>query len=157
MEISLGVRREHHAIAFWHAAQNESIRRMLPLSASSPEEAAAQWRAAQAPGASSYGRIILADGRYIGDVWCYCIDTAGQPQAMLSYCIIDPSMHGRGVATQAVQLFLEEIAERFSIRTVGAFTFADNMPSIRVLEKCDFVRQELFEEDGRLSCYYQRN
>ena len=155
MQITLAQREECHAVAFWHAAQAEHIRRMLPLTAASPEEAAMQWRRSQQPGATSCGRIILADGRYVGDVWCYGIDPDDTPQAMLSYCIFDPASTGKGVATQAVRMFLQEIRSRFSISTVGAFTYADNAASIRVLEKCGFIQQEAFTEDDRESLYYE--
>lgn len=155
MQIVLAPREEHHAVAFWHAAQAEHIRRMLPLTAASPEEAAIQWRRSQQPGATSYGCIILADGRYIGDVWCYAIAPDDTPQAMLSYCIFDPSCTGKGAATQAVRLFLKELRSRFSIHIIGAFTYADNAASIRVLEKCGFTQMEAFTENGRDSLYYE--
>ena len=89
------------------------------------------------------------------DVWCYGIDPDDTPQAMLSYCIFDPAATGKGVATQAVRMFLQEIRSRFSISTVGAFTYAGNAASIRVLEKCGFIQQEAFTEDGRESLYYE--
>ena len=38
----------------------------------------------------------------------------------------------------------------------GAFTFADNKASIRVLEKNGFAVQESFVEDGRESVYLER-
>ena len=155
MQITLAPREERHAVAFWHAAQAEHIRRMLPLTAASPEEAAAQWRESQQPVTTSYGRIILADGRYVGDVWCYGIAPDETPQAMLSYCVFDSSATGKGAATQAVLLFLQELHSRFSISTIGAFTYADNAASVRVLEKCGFMQQEAFTEDGRASLYYE--
>ena len=42
-----------------------------------------------------------------------------------------------------------------SENSLGAFTFASNIASIRVLEKNGFTRREEFEEDGILSCYLQ--
>ena len=52
-------------------------------------------------------------------------------------------------------LLMQEIRSRFSISTVGAFTYAGNAASIRVLEKCGFIQQEAFTEDGRESLYYE--
>ena len=46
--------------------------------------------------------------------------------------------------------------KRFGLRSVGAFTYADNEGSVRVLEKNDFVCKERFEEDGRDSVYYEK-
>ena len=74
---------------------------------------------------------------------------------MLSYCVYEPASTGKGVATQAVRMFLKELHSRFSISTVGAFTYADNAASIRVLEKCGFIQQEAFTEDDRESLYYE--
>lgn len=75
---------------------------------------------------------------------------------MLSYCIFDKVLWGKGAATEAVGLFLQQAVERFSLRSVGAFTFADNKASIRVLEKNGFAVQESFVEDGRESVYLER-
>ena len=52
--------------------------------------------------------------------------------------------------------FLNEIIERFSLNTIGAFTYCDNIPSIRVLEKNGFMKMEEFTEAGKLSAYFQR-
>ncbi len=51
---------------------------------------------------------------------------------------------------------MQQAVERFSLRSVGAFTFADNKASIRVLEKNGFAVQESFVEDGRESVYLER-
>ena len=52
---------------------------------------------------------------------------------------------------------LEEIRERFGLEHTGAFTFADNTGSIRVLEKNGFRLTESFTEGGRASGYYLRS
>ena len=39
---------------------------------------------------------------------------------------------------------------------MGAFTFSDNVASIRVLEKNGFQLKEEFVEDGRASGYFRR-
>ena len=74
---------------------------------------------------------------------------------MVSYCIFEQSLWGQGVASKALKLFLLEIAWKYDLKTVGAFTFSDNLPSIRVLEKNGFRLMEEFTEDGALSRYYQ--
>jgi len=76
---------------------------------------------------------------------------------MLSYCVFEPEVWGCGVASEAVRLFLQEMEARFALQSVGAFTYADNIASIRVLEKNGFHFEECFMEDGVLSCYYQKN
>ena len=74
---------------------------------------------------------------------------------MVSYCVFETALWGQGAATQALRLFLPEIAQRYGLAVIGAFTYADNLPSIRVLEKNGFRLLENFVEDGVLSCYYQ--
>ena len=84
------------------------------------------------------------------------MDLAGDPQAMVSYCVFEQALWGRGIAAEALRLFLEEIRERFGLERIGAFTFASNAGSIRVLEKNGFQLQESFVEDGVESGYYLR-
>ena len=155
MEIVLRERTEEH-VRIWFARSGEAhMLAGLPRSAQTLEQALEEYRRSLQPGSTSFGRTVYADGRYVGDVWCYCIGEDDTPDAMLSYCIFDPAATGKGVATQAVRMFLKELHSRFSISTVGAFTYADNAASIRVLEKNGFSLQEQFTEDGRLSCYLE--
>lgn len=74
---------------------------------------------------------------------------------MLSYCIFEKSCWGKGISSRALSLFLNEIAEKYALSSVGAFTFADNIASIRVLEKNGFSVKESFVEDGRESVYLE--
>ena len=156
MEICLGERTAETVRLYFEKAQRPEIRAVLPQKAKTVEEALEDFRKTLLPGATSYGRTIWADGRYIGDVWCYCIDPKEEPNAMLSYCIFEEAYWSQGAATRAVTLFLAEIRDRIAFGTVGAFTFADNMASIRVLEKNGFAEIETFYEDGRASKYFQR-
>lgn len=156
MEVTLGRRTEKTATFYFQKANTPEIKKYLPQRAATLEEFLADFRASQAPGAPSYGRTIWLDGQYVGDVWCYCIAPGEVPGAMVSYCLFQPERRGRGVTGRALELFLAEIGPRFGLGSVGAFTFADNLPSIRVLEKNSFCMMEEFEEDGRLSRYYEK-
>lgn len=156
MKITLGGRTAETAAVYFEKTRSPAIRSALPQKAQTLEEALADYRKTQLPGAKSFGRTICADGQYVGDVWCYCMDPAGDPQAMVSYCVFEQELWGRGVAAKALGLFLEEIRKRFGLERVGAFTFASNTGSIRVLEKNGFRLQESFTEDGVESGYYQR-
>ena len=155
MEITLCDRTEDTVAIYFEKAQQPEIKQMLPQKATSVVEALADFAKTQLPGATSYGRTIYADGHYIGDVWIYGIDMKDTPNAMLSYCIFEKEMWGKGAATQGVRLFLEEVRDRFGLQTVGAFTYAANAASIRVLEKNGFSLVESFSEEGILSQYYQ--
>lgn len=63
------------------------------------------YKKTQLPDADSFGKIILADGNYIGDIWCYSININEEPNAMLSYCIFEKSCWSQGIATKAVGIF----------------------------------------------------
>ena len=156
MVISLDSRTAETVAVYFEKTRSPVIQKMLPQKAQTLDEALADFRKTQEPGARSFGRTIWADGRYVGDVWCYCMDPGGDPQAMVSYCVFEQDLWGRGAATEALRLFLEEVRERFGLVRIGAFTFAENTGSIRVLEKNGFRLAESFTEDGILSGYYQR-
>ncbi len=155
MKITLHPRTAETVAVYFEKAQHPVIRKTLPQRARTLEEALADFEKTQLPGAASYGRTISADGKYVGDVWSYAIDTADTPNAMLSYCIFEQDVWGCGAATEAVRLFMAEGVERYVLGTVGAFTYAENKASIRVLEKCGFTLMEEFTEDGVKSRYYQ--
>lgn len=81
---------------------------------------------------------------------------AGSHADHLGYFVFEQTLWGRGIASKALALFLQEIARRYGLKTVGALIFAGNYPSIRVLEKNGFHLEEEFEEEGRLSRYYEK-
>ena len=156
MNISLGQRTEETVRIYFEQTRNPAIRRTLPQRAQTLAEALADFRRTLEPGCRSYGRTIWADGQYVGDVWCYGMDADGEPQAMVSYCVWQTDRWGRGAATAALGLFLEEIRAQFGITRVGAFTFAANTGSVRVLERNGFRLAETVEENGAVSGYYTR-
>ena len=153
MKITLEERTEDRVRIYFREAQKEAIRKLLPQKAKTEEEAVADYRNTLLPGASSYGRTIFADGIYVGDIWCYCINPKDTPNAMVSYCIFNTNYWDKDVATEAMKLFLEEIRECFQLRSVGGFTYSENAASIRVMEKNGFQTVEEFLEDGVLSKY----
>lgn len=156
MKIELGERTAETVKIYFAQAGQQIIKDTLPQKAKTVEEALEDYQASLHPNAASYGRTIIADGNYIGDMWCYCIDKNESPNAMLSYCIFDSSYWKKGIATKAVSVFLDDIKEKYKLKTVGAFTFSDNLASIKVLERNGFSLAEEFEENGRMSQFLQR-
>ena len=47
---------------------------------------------------------------------------------------------GKGYATEAVKAFLPAIAKKFNIKEVYGICLAENLASVRVLEKCGFTQ-----------------
>ena len=156
MTIELRERTEDHVRIYFERTRDPEIQAMIPQTAKTAEEAVAQFEKTLLPGATSFGRTVYAEGNYVGDVWCYCINPAEVPNAMVSYCVFDKTLWGSGIATEAVKQFLEEIVSKLDLKSVGAFTYCDNIPSIRVLEKNGFGKMEEFTDDGRLSGYFQK-
>jgi len=74
-------------------------------------------------------RIVEADGVFAGMACCYPMD--GVPN--VGYSIL-PELWGRGIASAALRLLLDEIA----VRPLEARVAEDNAPSRRVLEKAGF-------------------
>ena len=155
MNVCLGDRNAETVRIYFEKANQSEIKAVLPQKARTVEEALADYRKTLSPGASSYGKTIIADGNYVGDIWCYCINANDEPNAMLSYCIFDKTYWSQGIATKAVAMFLDDVREKYALRTIGAFTFSDNVASIRVLEKNGFAELEEFSEDGRKSKFFQ--
>ena len=157
MKLELRERTEAHVRIYFGKTQDPDIRKVLPQAAATVEQALENYRKTLLPGAASFGRTIYADGEYVGDIWCYCIDPEERPNAMLSYCIFEKKCWGQGIGTAALRVFLAEIASRYPLKSVGAFTYSDNLPSIRVLLKNGFAEVEEFEESGILSKYFERD
>lgn len=152
--LELKPRTKENVILYFHQAQDEEIKAFLPQKAKSEAEALADFEKALLPGALSYGRSIYVSSVYIGDIWAYCIGE-DEPGAMLSFCIFDKSLWGKGIATEAARRFIEEIREKYSLKTLGAFTYSANHASIKVLLKNGFREKETFTEDGKESKYFQ--
>lgn len=155
MKIELHDRTADTVITYFRMARDPEIRRYLPQKAATEADALADYERTRQPGADSYGRTIYADGVHVGDIWCYCLQE-DTPNAMLSYCIFDKTRWNQGIATAALQLFLTEIAEKFHLKSVGAFTFSANGASVHVLCKSGFDVMETLVEDGIESIYLQR-
>ncbi len=85
------------------------------------------------------------------------MDLTQRPNAMVSYCVFEKSLWGRGIATAAMEAFINHTAQKFGLGSLGAFTYSGNLSSIRVLEKNGFISVEEFEEDGVRSQYFERD
>lgn len=155
MVITLGERTAETVRIFFEKANRPEIKKVLPQKAKTVEEALADYEKTRLPGATSFGQTILADGRYVGDVWCYCINMDDEPNCMVSFCIFEMESWSKGIATAALKLFIEAIRTRYGVKSIGAFAYANNLASIRVLEKNGFSVMEEFEEDGVRSEYLQ--
>ena len=156
MLVELKERTEAHVRIQYSKIRDLEIWAMIPMTEKTLEQAIADYRRTLLPGASSYGRTIYVDGAYVGDIWCYSIEPGETPDAMVGYCIFEKAWWGKGIATEALKVFLRDVTERYGLRTVGGVVYCSNMASMRVLEKNGFRKMEEFTEEGSLSAYYQK-
>ena len=97
-----------------------------------PDRFLAHWAKVRADD-SCLVRTIVADGSVAGNIGSW----SDQGQQLVGYWV-GREWWGRGVATRALALMLEEV----TARPVHAHVVAHNLGSIRVLEKCGFRRVE---------------
>jgi len=111
-----------------------------------PESFRAAWRrGVEDP--HDHGMAVVLDGVVIGTVSLEVVDGMGQPgmpprtEAQLGY-VFDPAYGGRGYATEAVTAVVAHAFDRLGIRRLTAGCFADNLASVRVLEKVGMRREQ---------------
>lgn len=85
--------------------------------------------------------FLLRDGSYAGYVQLVPIEEGWEA----GYHTVKEHT-GKGYATEALMAFLPEICGRLGVSEVAGICDAENAASIRVLEKCGFVR--VFEGDA---------
>ena len=156
MVVELRERTESHVRIQYEKIREPEIWAMIPMTEKTLEQAIADYKQTLLPGASSFGQTIYADGVYVGDIWCYCIDLEEEPNAMVGYCLFEKSLWGRGIATEALRQFQEIVVSRYGLKSLGGIAYCSNKASIRVMEKNGFEKVEEFMEDGVLSAYYQK-
>ncbi|MGN9908966.1 GNAT family N-acetyltransferase [Phytohabitans sp. LJ34] len=111
-----------------------------------PVSLRAVWRkAAEDP--DDHSVAVTLDGVVIGTVSLELLDGMGQPgmpartEALLGY-IFDPAYGGHGYATEAVTAMVAHAFDRLGVRRITAGCFADNLPSVRILEKVGMRREQ---------------
>ena len=117
---------------FFEHQQDKVANHVAAFSATNPDDRAAfdaHWRRIRSDPAILM-RTILADGAVVGYVAHFI--QFGDPA--VAYWL-DRVVWGRGVATQALRLLLQEIPTR----PLYGRAAKDNFASIRVMEKCGFV------------------
>lgn len=154
-KVSLRERKREHVAEYFHKTRDRQIQSMIPGGAKSAEDALAMYEESLKKDAASYGKTIYCEDEYIGDIWCYGLDMKNEPNAMLSYCIFEKEYWNKGIATVAVSLFMKELATKFGLKRIGAFLYADNAGSRRVLEKNGFVPGAEQVQEERASLYYE--
>lgn len=103
--------------------------------------------------ATDFSCVAEADGRVVAMGFLDLADGMGQPgmpvgtEAVIGY-IVDPRCAGRGYATSVASGLLTAAFDRLGLRRVNAGCFADNLASVRVLEKAGMRREQHGVQDS---------
>ncbi len=106
---------------------------------------AAWHRAAEDP--DNHGKAVTLDNIVIGTVSLDVVDGSGQlgmptrTEAELGY-IFDPTYGGNGYATEAVAAMVAYSFDQLGVRRITAGCYADNLASVRILEKIGMRREQ---------------
>jgi RimJ/RimL family protein N-acetyltransferase len=86
---------------------------------------------------------------HVEDAWSQVEvrDQATRAQAEIGWAF-DPAHQGKGYATEAVRELLRVCFEDLGVRRVVALAFADNTPSLRVMEKVGMRREALLRKES---------
>jgi RimJ/RimL family protein N-acetyltransferase len=86
---------------------------------------------------------------HVEDAWAQSEvrDQATRAQAEIGWAF-DPAHQGEGYATEAVRELLRVCFEDLGVRRVVALAFADNAPSLRVMEKVGMRRESLMVRES---------
>ena len=124
-------------VFFDHQADPQAVE-MAAFPARDKDQFAAHWAKVRADD-TKVVRTIVADGMVAGNIGSW----QENGQQLLGYWV-GRECWGRGVATQALALFVDEV----SIRPLYAHVAVHNVGSIRVLEKCGFRRDREQEAEA---------
>ena len=107
---------------------------------------------ATGPGRHLYFAIDIG-GEAIGGIGISPLEDVKRRTAEIGYWLAEP-FWGRGIATDAVRALVPVAFDRMGMVRVEAGIHADNPASMRVLEKCGFVREAIHKKaitkNGRL-------
>jgi RimJ/RimL family protein N-acetyltransferase len=117
------------AVFFQHQADPQAVE-MAAFPARDAEQIAAHWARLRADD-TLFVRTVVADGKVAGNIGSWQQDG----QQLLGYWV-GRDFWGRGVATQALALLVDEVL----VRPLYAHVVPHNVGSIRVLQKCGFRR-----------------
>lgn len=146
-ELALRAVRDDDISAFFEHQRDERATAMAGFPAKDREQHRAHWDRIRSDG--SVVTYTIAEGDLVvGHIVSWLEDGCRE----IGYWV-DPQHWGRGIASRALRLFLEEVGER----PLRAHVVRHNVASIRVLEKAGFRRvgQPCPAEDGTVESVYE--
>lgn len=106
---------------------------------------------------TDFSCVVERDGRVVAMGFLEVVDGSGQPghptstDGLIGY-VVDPTAAGQGVGTATALALLAAAFDVLGLRRVTAAAYADNTPSVRVLERAGMrcerhSRQALWHEE----------
>jgi ribosomal-protein-alanine N-acetyltransferase len=141
--------------ALLRMANNRNVWRNLTHRFPHPytEADADSWLARRAQTVVSTNWAIEADGQAVGGIGADPGEGVYAKTARFGYWLGE-AFWGRGIMTAAVRATTRHIFDHFDLVRLEAPVFEWNPPSMRVLEKCGFVREGVLrrsvEKDGQI-------
>lgn len=80
----------------------------------------------------------------LGDIGLH-VSAEYREEADIGYTVI-PQAQGRGIASEALRAVCDYAFNQVGVKAVNAYVLADNVGSVRVLEKTGFVRTQVLEK-----------
>jgi RimJ/RimL family protein N-acetyltransferase len=92
------------------------------------------------PGEKNLFLAIVVDAEACGGIGIHPLEDVHRRTAEIGYWLAEP-FWGQGIVTGAVRAIIPVAFDRYAIVRLQAGIFANNPASMRVLEKCGFVRE----------------
>ena len=89
------------------------------------------------------------DATPLGDIGLR-ISTENREEADIGYTVISQAQ-GKGIASEALRAVCEYAFNQTGVKAINAYVLADNLGSVRVLEKSGFVRTQALEQAYEIS------
>lgn len=100
---------------------------------------------ATAPGRRNLFLAIEVDGQASGGIGIHPLEDVYRRTAEIGYWLAEPYW-GRGIVTDAVRAIVPVAFDRYDIARIQAGIFSNNPASMRVLEKCGFIREAVHKD-----------
>jgi RimJ/RimL family protein N-acetyltransferase len=129
-----------------------AVNRFMLHTSVDPEKFRKDWLAVPSSEVD-FSCVAELDGTVVAMGFLEIVDGSGQPgvpkrtDGLIGY-IVDPACSGRGVASDLARGLLKAAFEDLGLRRVRAGCFADNLASVRVLEKVGMRREQHGIEDS---------
>ena len=110
-----------------------------------PVETAEWWVSEGWKGGKGFNQAIVVDEQCIGGIGVSFFEAEQRYNAELGYWIGE-TYWGKGIVSEAINQFTQDVFAHFDVRRLFSLVAPENIGSIKVLEKCGFVREGVLRQ-----------